>query len=71
MRRQHHFVVVYDEETNRYSIDWETAVAIEVAKGGTVYDTDKEQWHSSDGDDLDSLIGDRLHKILDEANSQV
>jgi ABC-type Fe3+-citrate transport system substrate-binding protein len=71
MKRQHHFIVVYDEETNRYSIDWETAGVLEAVKGGTVYDTDKEQWHSSLGDDLDSLIGDRLHKILDEANSQV
>lgn len=71
MKRQHHFVVIYDEETNRYSIDWQTTGVIDAVKGGTVFDTEKQEWHSSFDDDLDSLIADRLDKILDEANSQV
>jgi hypothetical protein len=71
MTKQHHYVVVFDEKTNRFSIEWDTTQLMLEESNGTVFDTEEQAWQSGFGDDYYNVLSDRLAKILDEANSQV
>lgn len=72
MAKQHHFVVVFDEDTNEFSMDWETASSR--FADGNVWNKDENYWESAsinDADDsnyykqeaLDSVLNGWLQKI--------
>jgi hypothetical protein len=63
---QHHYVVVFDTETNEFSIDYDSASARFV--DGTVYDPQVETWTAAYSPDklnkLDTDISDRLYSLI-------
>jgi hypothetical protein len=68
MSKQYHYVVVFDEKTNRFSIEWDTTSVLMEEGEGTIFDTDEQDWVSGFGDDLYNVLSDRLAKVLEEAN---
>lgn len=68
MSKQYHYVVVYDENTNSFSIEWDTTQMLLEEDSGTVWDTDTQEWSGGFADDLYNVLSDRLSKILGEAN---
>lgn len=72
MAKQHHFVVVFDEDTKEFSMDWDT-VSSRFADGN-VWNKDTDYWESAsinDEDDsnyykqeaLDAVLNGWLQKI--------
>ena len=71
MGKQYHYVVVFDEKTNRFSIEWDTTSVLMEEGEGTIFDTDEQGWVSGFGDDYYNVLSDRLAKVLEEANDGV
>jgi len=63
---QHHYIVVFDTDTNEFSIDYDSASVRFV--DGTVYDTQSETWtapYSPESlNQLDTEISDRLYELI-------
>ncbi len=63
---QHHYVVMFDTETNEFSIDYDSA-SVRFTEG-TVYDPQAETWSSTYSHDklnkLDTDISDRLSELV-------
>jgi len=63
---QHHYVVVFDTDTNEFSIDYDSASARFV--DGTVYDPQSETWTAPYSPEslnkLDTDISDRLSELV-------
>jgi hypothetical protein len=63
---QHHYVVVFDTETNEFSIDYDSASLRFV--DGTVYDPELETWTAAYSPEelnkLDTDISDRLSELV-------
>ena len=63
---QHHYVVVFDTDTNEFSIDYDSASARFV--DGTVYDTQADTWTAAYSPEslnqLDTSISDRLYELI-------
>jgi hypothetical protein len=63
---QHHYVVVFDTDTNEFSIDYDSA-SVRFADG-TVYDPQAETWSPAYSPDklnkLDTEISDRLSELV-------
>ena len=63
---QHHYVVVFDTETNEFSIDYDSASVRFV--DGTVYDPQAETWTAAYSPEelnkLDTDISDRLSALV-------
>lgn len=68
---QHHYIVMFDTETNEYSIDYSSAEVRFV--DGTVYDEQDNSWTSAYFpealSDLDTEISDRLYMLLEGHNN--
>lgn len=71
MSKQYHYVVVYDEMSNEFSIEWDTTHALMEDGNGTIFDTEEQEWSEGFEDDLYNVLSDRLAKILGEANDGV
>ena len=63
---QHHYIVVFDTDTNEFSIDYESAEVRFV--DGTVYDPQDNTWTSAyfpEGlSELDTEISDTLYELI-------
>lgn len=63
---QHHYVVVFDTDTNEFSIDYDSASVRFV--DGTVYDPQASTWTAPYPDEdvnlLDTEISDRLYELI-------
>jgi len=63
---QHHYVVVFDTDTNEFSIDYDSASVRFV--DGTVYDPQAETWTSAyspqELNQLDTEISDSLYGLI-------
>ncbi len=63
---QHHYVVMFDTETNEFSIDYDSASVRFL--DCTVYDPQSETWSSAYSHDklnkLDTEISDRLSELV-------
>lgn len=70
--KQHHFVVMYDEESKEFSIDWDTTAT--QFTDGNVWNKDTNEWETAsiaDEDDtnyekqevLDSVLNGWLQRI--------
>jgi hypothetical protein len=62
MAKQHHFVVSFDEDTNEFSIDWETTQAR--FADGNVWNKDGNYWESASIADDDTTNYDK-QEVLD------
>ena len=71
MAKQYHYVVVFDDYSNEFSIEWDTTQLMMEEVDGTIYNQTEGEWQSGFGDDEYNVLSDRLAKILTEANSQV
>ena len=64
---QHHYVVMFDTDTNEFSIDYDSAEVRFV--DGNVFDPETSSWQSGyfmEGD-KDTVISDKLYALLKEA----
>jgi hypothetical protein len=63
---QHHYVVVFDTDTNEFSIDYDSASVRFI--DGTVYDPQSETWTDAYFEEtlnqLDTEISDRLYELI-------
>jgi hypothetical protein len=59
MSKQHHFVVVYDTELNRFMIEDETLFF-----DGTIFDTETQEWSRRVEDAIDYAVDDTLYGSL-------
>jgi hypothetical protein len=61
---QYHFVVVYDENTDGWDIDIDTAMS--VFTNGVAFDTDSQEWFETDElmqadyEDYESMLAGKL-----------
>lgn len=68
MSKQYHYVVVFDEESGRFDLDYDTMSA--VFPNGTVYETDSNEWSAvADADLYDdesvyNKAGDAIASVL-------
>lgn len=62
MAKQHHFVVVFDEDTNEFSMDWETASTR--FADGNVWNKGTDEWESASIADEDQTNYDK-QEVLD------
>jgi len=67
---QHHYAVVYDTTTRKWSLDDEAAAA--AWPNGVIYDTDRDVWHHVRGtdSDVDEMAGDVLLLALQNLSQQ-
>lgn len=65
---QHHYVVVFDTDTNKFSIDYDSASVRFV--DGTVYDPQTNTWTAAyspeELNELDTQISDGLYDLITE-----
>lgn len=63
---QHHYVVMFDTETNEFSIDYDSASARFV--DGTVYNPQLQVWNAAyspeELNELDTAISDKLYELI-------
>lgn len=59
MSKQHHFVVVYDTELNRFMIEDETLFF-----DGTIFDTETQEWSRRVESDTDEALDEVLYGTL-------
>lgn len=67
MSKQYHYVVMYDDRTNKFSIEWDTTQLLLEDDNGTVFDTENMNWISSYDEDVKEdyeNIADSLTGIL-------
>ena len=51
MAKQYHYVVMFDTETNEWSIEWDTTDIMLEQVEGTVFDKDTTEWTISSVDE--------------------
>ena len=69
MAKQFHYVVMFDEETGEWSIEWDTTDIMLEQVEGTVFDKDTTEWTMSNVDedteqnyrDTSDILADLLH----------
>ena len=69
MAKQYHYVVMFDEETGEWSIEWDTTDIMLEQVEGTVFDKDTTEWTPSNVDedteqnyrDTSDILADLLH----------
>ena len=63
---QHHYVVVFDTDTNEFSIDYDSASVRFV--DGTVYDPQLNTWTAAyfpeELNEIDTAISDKLYELI-------
>jgi hypothetical protein len=65
MSKQYHYVIVYDEDKNAFSIDWDTTGAILEENQGTVFDKDTQEWELGFENETYETVYDKLNKLLE------
>lgn len=69
MAKQYHYVVMFDEETGEWSIEWDTTDIMLEQVEGTIFDKDTTEWTPSNADeeteqnyrDTSDVLADLLH----------
>jgi len=62
---QYHFVVMYDEETDRFDVDVDTTMTLFEAQG-VAFDPNHQEWHlndelmEADYSDYEDLLAEKL-----------
>jgi hypothetical protein len=69
MSKQYHFVVVYSENENRWSIEWDTTLYQLEEKQGTIFDETTQEWSQGFREDIYEAKGELLSDILSQYNS--
>jgi hypothetical protein len=64
MYKQYHYVIVYDEGKNEYSIDWDTTAVMLEENQGTVFDKDTQEWELGFGNETYETVYNKLNKLL-------
>lgn len=62
MSKQHHFVVMFDEENQEFSMDWETTAT--KFDDGNVWNSETQEWESASIADEDETNYDK-QEVLD------
>tara|TARA_R110000823_G_scaffold74029_2_gene170024 strand:- start:44 stop:253 length:210 start_codon:yes stop_codon:yes gene_type:complete len=68
MSKQYHYVIVYDEDNNAFSIDWDTTGVILEENQGTVFDKDTQEWELGFENETYETVYDKLNKLLEIQN---
>jgi hypothetical protein len=71
MAKQYQFVIMFDEETNRWSVDYESEES--AFPNGTIYDTETKTWefgYAGDGNFVgrEQEVAETISNILDLQN---
>lgn len=69
MAKQYHYVVMFDEDTSEWSIEWDTTDIMLEQVEGTIFDKDTTEWTPSNVDeeteqnyrDTSDVLADLLH----------
>lgn len=73
MAKQHHYVVMFDEDTKEWSIEWDTTDIMLEQVEGTVFDKDTTEWTMSNVDETTEQdyrdTSDILADILKDYNT--
>ena len=65
MSKQYHYVVFFDDTTNKWEIDWDVPINYD---GGSIWDTETQEWlHNKDDWDEDFIIQELNTKLSKEA----
>ena len=51
MAKQYHYVVMFDEDTKEWSIEWDTTDIMLEQVEGTIFDKDKAEWTTCQEDE--------------------
>lgn len=63
MSKQYHYVVMYDNESNSFSIEWDTTQIMLEENQGTIFDTDTQEWEAGYDDEMYDEIANKLAKV--------
>lgn len=63
MSKQYHYVVMYDNESNSFSIEWDTTQIMLEENQGTIFDTDTQEWEAGFGNEAYEEIANKLAKV--------
>lgn len=63
MAKQYHYVVMYDNESNSFSIEWDTTQIMLEENQGTIFDTDTQEWEAGFSNDTYEEIAGKLAKV--------
>ena len=73
MAKQYHYVVMFDEDTKEWSIEWDTTDIMLEQVEGTVFDKDTTEWTMSNVDETTEQdyrdTSDILADILKDYNT--
>lgn len=74
MSRQYHFVVMFDEETNRWTLDYDTEES--AFPNGTIYNQATREWEYGYGGDgifigNEQEVAESLSELLDLNNTSL
>lgn len=66
MSKQYHYVVMFDEDTKEWSIEWDTTDIMLEQVEGTIFDTKTTEWTpSSDDEDTQDKYRDNSDILVD------
>lgn len=66
MAKQYHYVVMFDEDTKEWSIEWDTTDIMLEQVEGTIFDTKTTEWTpSSDDEDTQDKYRDNSDILVD------
>jgi hypothetical protein len=74
MAKQYQFIIMFDEETNRWSVDYDSEE--HAFPNGTIYDTDTKTWefgYAGDGNFVgrEQEVAEAISNMLDSHNEML
>lgn len=69
MAKQYHFVVMFDEDTESFTIDWDTADA--KFRELLVFNKDTDDWETAGANDEDTSNYDKLDELDSLLNAEL
>ena len=64
MNKQYHYIVAYDEDSNAFSIDWDTTSVMLEENSGTIFDKTNHEWEMGFGNQTYEMVSDKLNNLL-------
>lgn len=64
MAKQYHFVLMVDSDGTNLDIDWDTTQVMLEEHGGTIFDTDIQEWEPGFGEEEYEAIADKLARFI-------
>ena len=69
MAKQFHYVVMFDEDTNEFSIEWDTTDVMLEQVEGTVFDKDTTEWTTCTDEGVEQNYRDQSDVLADVLKS--